>query len=89
MKSNSVPPRTGLPRILGVPLFALTDERGRRTRLGAVDEDPSKIGMIADHLTRVGYGVDRVANRRDGRLVHRLSACWRGPGDPPEFLNPG
>jgi hypothetical protein len=76
--------QTKLPAFQGVQVYARNDDRGRPTKVSAIDEDDGKIRAIADRLQRAGYGVLRERNPRAGRVYHRLNATWVGPGEPPE-----
>lgn len=71
-------------KVDGVQVFARRDDRGRPTKVDAIDEDDVAIRDIADQLQRAGYGVLRERAPRAGRVFHRLQALWAAPGEPPE-----
>jgi hypothetical protein len=60
------------------------DERGKPSKLDAIDQDEAKIRDIADRLQRRGFGVMRKRDPRAGKVYHTLRASWVGKGDPPD-----
>ena len=70
------PQESKLHVIDGVQVYARKDERGKPSKLDAIDQDEPKIRDIADRLFRRGFGVMRQRSRGPARSF----TCSRRPG---------
>ncbi len=71
-------------KVHGVQVYARPDERGKPTKVDAIDVDVEKIRDIADRLQRRGFGVMRQRSPRAGKVFYTLKATWAGDGPPPD-----
>jgi hypothetical protein len=73
-----------LHEVDGVQVYARMDDRGKPSKLDAIDQDEGKIRAVADRLQRRGFGVTRQRNPRAGNVYFTLTATWAGDGEPPD-----
>jgi hypothetical protein len=75
---------TKLKMIDGVQVYARKNDAEKPAELDAIDLDKAKIDVIAEELSRRGYGVMRQRKTRAGKVRYLLKATWAGEGQPPD-----